>query len=229
MRRALSNIIDLAFLAMPWSAVLGMSGIETLGGALLCAVGCVVVLGVQVALFLARGRTLGMTLTGLAVSHGRRRLALVIIPSLLGALFLAAFLTISAIAQARGLGEDVTTAAPLAIVVALAIDGLFLVGSRRRTLTDLATGLHLAPELNALTLATQLRRGPNAVDGALLVANGLPALLALGHAPSVVAALVSLGGLLTLGVLEIVSWKRSSMTLGGRALARKSTSGSGGA
>jgi hypothetical protein len=65
MRRVLSYLLDIAFLGAPWPALLGMVGLDALGGAMFTSASTIVLLIADAVLFLMRGRTLGMAVTGL--------------------------------------------------------------------------------------------------------------------------------------------------------------------
>jgi hypothetical protein len=170
-------------------------------------------------LFLIRGRTLGMAAFGLGVDRGRKWLALALTPLLLTVIFVVAFLTLSAIQQARDMGEDVQTVAPLAGLVTLALNLAFLIGSRRRPLTDLISGLHVLRDPALPALRGGLHAGLNFIDWLVAACIVVPILPMLGHPSSPGAAIASFAGLVAFGALELVLWRKTGATLGARAWA----------
>jgi hypothetical protein len=233
MRRVFSYLVDLAFLGAPWSALLGMSALPERGNwigglavfamlTILGSAGTIMMLVVQTVLFLRRGRTLGMAVTGLAVAKGRRWLALLLAPLTLAMPLLVQLQILAVLRNADVLGEDaVGVLQALACLVAPAINLVFLVGSRRRTLSDLVSGLHVVRAPAVSELPTSLRRGLNRVDWLAAIGVGVPIVLGLGHPPILGAALGGLVALLALGALELGLWKHTGTTLGMRALAQE--------
>jgi hypothetical protein len=231
MRRIFSHLLDLAFLGAPWLAYLGLfaspTGGNWIGGlavatavTMYASAGTTLLLIVAVAVFLMRGRTFGMAVTGLVALQGRRWLAFVLTPLLLILTSAVVFLAISTLAKSRGEGDDVTTVVLLAILTALALNFVFLCGSRRRTMTDFVTGLRVVRDPVLPVLQSSLHRGPNIIDWLIAAGIGVPIVFALGL-PSLGAALGNLAGLLALGALELVLWKKTGATLGMRAVARQ--------
>ena len=163
-----------------------------------------------------------MAATGLFAVNGRRWIALVVNPLLFAITLLVAYWIGRVLPEADVLSSDTGSVFALLIPpVALVVNLVFLVGSQRRTLTDFISGLHVvrAPALPALKGG--LRPGLNFIDWLIAACIGMPVLLVLGHPPSPGAAIASLAGLLALGALELVLWKKTGATLGMRAVARQ--------
>jgi uncharacterized RDD family membrane protein YckC len=230
LRRLASYLIDLLLLAAPWTAAAGMfaapargnwiSGLAAFAAvALFACTGSVVLLVLQCVLFLSRGRTLGMALTGLVVVRGIRWLALLLDPVLLVAALVVAFPVGVVLSDKGVLSDDVTTAMlPLSPVAAMAINLLFLMGPQRRTLTDRIAGLRVAPSTSADPSPPASRRGAYAIDAAIAAAVGAPVVLGAGGSQLLGAALGSAFALILLGAAELALWRRTGATLGMRAL-----------
>lgn len=221
MRRLAAYIVDIALLAAPWSAILGVVGLEALAGTMLTSAASLALLIVDVVLFLRRGRTLGMATAGLVATEGSRGLALLLGPVGLALGGGVGYFMSNALVRAEVIGEDhgppmLTALLTLAVVAA---NLLFLVGPRRRTLLDRLSGMQVVRDPTVAALGAGLRPGLTVIDGVVGVCIAAPWLVVLGHAPGP-RALASLAGLAAFCVLEMVLWKRSGATLGGRAWAR---------
>jgi len=231
MRRVVSYLLDMAILGAPWSAILGtfatpqsgnwISGLAVVAAvAMFASAGTIVLLIADVVLFLMRGRTLGMAATGLVAAKGRKWLALVLHALLFALTLPVAFVVLTTLKDAGVLSDDVATVLlPLIPLATLALDLVFLVGSRRRTLTDRISGLRVVRDPALPALKASLRQGANIIDWLAAASVGAPIVLGLGHRPILGVALGGLGGLIVFGALEVGLWRKTGATLGVRALA----------
>jgi len=195
---------------------------------MLASAGSIMLIIVQAVLFLRRGRTLGMAVTGLVAGTGRRGLSLVADPLMLAITVLVQFRLVLGLRDTSVLGDTAASVLQaLACLVAPALNLVFLVGSRRRTLTDLISGLHVVRDPVLPELQKSLRRGPNLIDWLVAICVGAPMVLGLGQPSMVGPDLGSLGALLALGALELTLWRRTGTTLGMRALAARSVASIG--
>jgi hypothetical protein len=230
MRRILPYLLDVVLLGAPWLAYLGLSSstggnwIGGLGAAvavmMYASAGTALLFVVNVVLFLGRGRTLGMATTGLVAVKGRKWLALLLAPLMLTIPLLMQFWILFGLRVTDVLSEDTADVLQvLALPVASALNLVFLLGSRRRTLTDLVSGLHVVRDPALLAQRGSHERGPNIVD--VLVALGIGAPMVLTFGQVLGAVFGCLVGLLAFGALELALWRRTGATLGMRALAKR--------
>jgi hypothetical protein len=232
MRRVACRLLDLAFIGAACSGYLGLVLLPERGNwigglalaamlATLVGVGTAAMLLVQCLVFLLRGRTLGMAVTGLVATKGRRWLALLVAPLVLGVLLVVPYLAISALRHADLLGESAARVLQIvAIVAAPALDLIFLVGARRGTLSDLLSGQHVERDPAHDGTRASFAARFNLIDWIVAAVIGAPVVTILGAPPIMGLALGGLLGLSAFGALELALLRKTGVALGGRAWAR---------
>jgi hypothetical protein len=224
-RRLASYGLDLAIVAAPWLAILGLAIVPPRGGdlagigfvlalAALCTLGSLALLVLQATLFLLRGRTLGMASVGLEVESGSRALSL----------FLGAMVPVvpfGAVALLSS-GMDGASQRLLGAGVPLVAMGLELgpsLGAGARTLTDRLAGIRWTR--SAGTGVPGL--APFFVDALVLVVLGAPPLFVVALDWNDAAGPLTAGAVGTglFVLLELIVVAMTQGTVGMRALARR--------
>jgi hypothetical protein len=220
-RRLASYGFDVAVLGLPWLGVLGVEvmpphgdWISGLGLALIlvgvASLGTLVLLILQAALYLSRGRTLGMACLGL-VAEGRRRGLTVLLDVAVIGLPLAVDAMLAQVLD----GDTAETA--MAAVLGLGFLGnLAPIAVGPRTLTDRLSGVQVRRD--AAPVPAAMRPGIG-VDALVLLAAMSP--IASGAAGAAIGCAFAAGLLV---VVEVVVRITSGATLGMRALRERRAS-----
>ena len=223
-RRLAATALDAVFLLAPWTAYAGLMAFHGvwggqlggLGEAIEVVIGAVagntLLLVLEVVVWLAAGRTLGMGLVRIAVVHGRPWLASIVVVSL--TFFLGGGTTVAAI----GAGSvDPQNAAAIVLLAAKALDLAFAMGGSGRTLVDRLSGTHVG----APTPSPRRRvAGGLTIDAVLALAVGAPLVIALTDLDHLAGAALGTGvSLVALLAVQAVTLATTRETLGMRVLA----------
>ncbi len=223
----LSMIGAALFLALMWPTA-GMGGLAVM--ALLLAFSSVFSLAVvvlQAVLFIRRGRTLGMAVTGLVAAGGVRPLAFLTDPLLdpLALLIPVAIVGVglNAIGSTGIVSEEVLSQArPVAVAIVpalhIGVNLALLLLPPRRTLIDRVFGVHVIQDGPPVSSPPAPRGKAYAVDILLAAGCALPAVTVIIDEMFLGAAVASGFELTILGTLELLLWRRTGATIGMRAL-----------